>query len=198
METNDHANILSKLGVAIDGSLAEWEAYLATLADQATYQTIISGDIQDTATKTAALRHLLEVLPCRHAALVIAYGDPKITFIELDRPCGNLLSELQDPRSDVDFGSWFNRVLPGKKLIKSITQYEADIRSAEQGRLQELNRLKAQHFALTMVLKDGELGADEVGKLLDAMEEIGVPLDIPGASADLEDEADGCLPAAGG
>ena len=189
METNDHANVISKLGVAIEISLTEWETYLATLADQATYEAIISGEIHDTATKREALRHLLEVLPCRHAALVIAYGDPKVNFIELDRPCGDLLSELQGPKSDVDLGSWFNRVLPGKKLIKTISQYEIDIRSAEQGRLQELNRLKAQQFALTMVSKDGELGANEVGKLLDAMEEIGISLDIPGAFTDVGDEA---------
>ena len=198
METNDNATILSKLGVAIDASLADWEIYLATLADQTTYEAIIAGDIQDTATKTEALRHLLEVLPCRHAALVIAYSDPKINFIELNRPCGNLLKELQDPKSDVDLGSWFNRVLVGIKLVKSITQCEADVRSAEQGRLQELNRLKAQHFALSMVSEDEELGANEVGKLLDTMEEIGVPLNVPGAFADLGDEAEGCLRTAGG
>jgi hypothetical protein len=198
METNDRSNVLAKIGVAIDTSLREWEEYLATIADQASYETIISESIQDTTTKTKALRHLLEVLPCRHAALVIAYGDANIKFIELDRPCANLFAELQKAKSDVDLGTWFNRVLLGKKLVKTISQYEADVHSAEQGRLQELNRLKAQHLALTMVSKDGELGANEVGKLLDAMEEIGVPLEIPGAFADFRDEADECLPAAGG
>ena len=166
METNDHGNILSKLGVAIDTSLTEWEDYLAIIADQATYEAIISDKLEDTTTKTKALRHLLEVLPCRHAALVIAYNDPNINFIELEHPCANLLAELQGTKSDVDLGTWYHRVLAGKKLVKAITQHEVDVQSAERGRLQELNRLKAQRFALNMVSKDGELGAKEIGKLL--------------------------------
>jgi hypothetical protein len=176
MATNNDFDLLPKLGIAIDASLAAWEAYMETLTDQPTYEAIMSNNIQDTSTKAQALLHLLETLPTRHAALVISYGDAKIKFVELSNPCANLLQELQNPESDVELTSWFNRTIKSKKLVNCISQVETDIKTAEQGRMQELKRLKASHLSLTVVYKDGELGSKDIDKLLDAMEEIGVDL----------------------
>jgi hypothetical protein len=151
----------------------------------------MSNNIQDTSTKAQALLHLLETLPTRHAALVISYGDAKIKFVELSNPCANLLQELQNPESDVELTSWFNRTIKSKKLVNCISQVETDIKTAEQGRMQELKRLKASHLSLTVVYKDGELGSKDIDKLLDAMEEIGVDLGVPGAFIDVTDGSDG-------
>lgn len=194
MATEDDSSILLKLGAAIDTSLVEWEVYLETLTENSTYEDIILNDIQDATTKANALLHLLDVLPTRHAALVISYGDANIKFLELSLPSANLLAELQNPESDVELKAWFNRTMMSKKLSKSISQFEKDILAAEQGRLQELRRLKAIHFSLTKVSKDGELGSKVVEKLLDAMEEIGISLMVPGAfsdtSTDVRERAD--------
>lgn len=175
MKKDDMA-LLPKLGIAIDTSLATWESYTETLADQPTYESIISTDLQDTSTKAKALLHLLDTLPSRHAALVVAYSDDKLEYVGLSDICTNLLEELQKPESDVELDSWFNRTLAGKKSVTTVVQLEKDIRSEEQGRLQELRRLKASQLALMSVYQDGELGDNEVEKLLDAMEEVGVHL----------------------
>jgi hypothetical protein len=191
MATKNDFELLPKLGIAIDASLVAWEAYMETLTDQSTYEAIITNNIQDTSTKANALLHLLETLPTRHAALVISYGDEKIKFVELSNPCANLLQELQKPESDVELTSWFNRTIKSKKLVNCISQVETDIKTAEQGRMQELKRLKASHLSLTMVHKDGELGSKDIDKLLDAMEEIGVDLAVPGAFIDVAEGSDG-------
>ena len=94
MATKNDFDLLPKLGVAIDISLATWEAYMDTLTDQPTYEGIISNNIQDISTRAKALLHLLEPLPTRHAALVISYSDAKVNFVELSKPCANLLEEL--------------------------------------------------------------------------------------------------------
>ena len=188
MNTRDGSTFLTKLGIAIDTSLTTWLAYVDTLTEELTYQAIISNDIQDATTKAKALLHLLEVLPTRHAALTISYGDSKLKFVELSAECANLLRELQKPESDVELSSWFNRTITSKKLVNSIAEFERNIQTEEQGRMQELRRLKAIHLGLTRVFEDGELGEKEVGKLLDAMEEVGVSLAVPGAFAELADE----------
>jgi hypothetical protein len=187
METIDTMNFLLKLGIAIDSSLAAWKGYLDTLPEQLTYEAIIANDIQDATTKAKALLHLLEVLPSRHAALIISYGDSTLKFIELSAQCANLLSELQKPESHVELKSWFNRTITNKKLVNSIAQFERDVNTEEQGRLQELRRLKAIYLGLMSVYEDSELGEKEVEDLLDAMEEVGVSLAVPGAFTELAD-----------
>ena len=191
MATKNDFDLLPKLGTAIDISLASWEAYMETLTDQPTYEAIISNNIQDTSTKAKALLHLLETLPTRHAALVISYSDAKVKFVELSNPCANLLEELQNSESDFELKSWFKQTIKSKKLVNGISQVERDIQTAEQGRMQELRRLKASHIGLTTVYEDGELERKEINKLLDAMEEIGVDLVVPGPFIGLADEANG-------
>ena len=195
METKDTMNYLLKLGIAIDTSLAAWKEYLDTLPEQLTYEAIISNDIQNATTKAKALLHLLEVLPTRHAALTISYGDSTLNFVQLSAPCANLLRELQKPESHVELKSWFNRTITSKKLVNSIAEFERDVETEEQGRLQELRRLKAIHLGLTKVHEDGELGEKEVEKLVDAMEEVGVSVAVPDAFTEL---ADGTTSESGG
>ncbi len=181
-------NLLLKLGIAIDASLATWTEYLGTLAEQPTYEAIISKDIQDANARANALLHLLETLPTRHAALAISYDDSKLKFIELSVPCANLLGGSRKPELRVELDSWFTKTITSKKLVNSITQFERDVQTEERGRQQELRRLKAIHLALTKVCEDGELGENEVAELLDAMEEVGVCLAVPGAFTDLVEE----------
>ena len=191
MENKSDTNLLCRLGIAIDLSLTMWEEYVETLKEQPTYETIMLNDLQNPDNKPKALLHLLETLPTRHAALVLSYSDSKTTFIELPRPCTNLLSELRSNKSNVELASWFNRTLPAKRLMSSISHFERDIKIAEDGRSQELRRLKAVHYGLTKVVDEGSVvGVKAVGKLLDAMEEIGVSLEDSGEFDELEDGAD--------
>ena len=181
MEINDITTLLPKLGIAIDTTLAAWEAYLDTLSKQPTYESIISQESKEVSTKVKALLHLLEDLPLRHAALVQSYCDNKLSFIELSDQCADLLQELQKPESEVDLEEWFSKALTGKKFVKEVATLENEIRDEEQGRLQELRRLHAIQTALMGVLADGELGVKEIEALLEAMEAIGVSLAGSGA-----------------
>ena len=149
MATKSGFDSLPKLGIAIDTSLASWEAYMETLTDQPTYESIISNNnTQDTFTKAHALFYLIETLPTRHAVLVISYSDTKVKFVELSNPCANLFEELQKPDSDAELKAWFDRVMTSHKLINGIAEIERNLEMVEQGRMQELKRLKASHVSL--------------------------------------------------
>lgn len=189
MESDDHLTLLPKLGTAIDAALQSWNSHTATAAQYPTYESIISGDIKDISTKVQALKHVLETLPSRHAALVQSYNDPELDFIELSDLCGNLLEELQSPEPDVELGEDFNKIFMSKRFIKSVVALEKEIRDEELWRSQELNRLKASQACLTKVREDGELDKRQVRALVDAMEEIGIPLIGFGLGDKVADEA---------
>lgn len=189
MAEHDHVTLLPKLGAAIDTALASWEAYLETLTEQPTFETIIADDTKDLSTKIQAIQHLLETLPSRHSALVNSYADDKLDVMELSDHCIVLLEELQKPRSERDLDGWFDKVLSSKRLATSIKELEKELQAEEQWRAQVLRRLKGQHMALMMVRADGELGRREVEALLDAMEALGVSL--IGSGAVHEEAVDG-------
>ena len=174
MTETDSNTLFNKFGDAVDNSLAAWESYLETLTGQPTFESIVSDNSKDASTKIKALQHILETLPSRHATLAQAYCDTEIKFAELSDTCTNLLEELQKPASNLDLSAWFKQVITGKKFISGIDAIEKDIGVEEQGRLQQLRRLKAVHVSLLAVLADGELGDKEVEVMLEAMEELGV------------------------
>ena len=181
MQVDDVSTLLPRLAVAIETSLAAWEAYLEDVSGQATYETIISSDIKEVGTKVKALEYLLDVLPSRHMALVLAYCDSENNSSELSDVCATLLEELQKPGSDLDLEAWFSKTITSKRFIKDIVGLEKDLKDDEQSRLQDLRRLKAVHSGLMEVLADGELAVEEVDALLTAMEEVGVSLAGSGA-----------------
>lgn len=175
MDVDNHLTLLPKLGSAIDATLQSWNAYIAAVSQWPTYENIITGDIKDKATKSQALKHLLETLPTRHTALVHSYNDPELGFVELSEVCARLVEELQSPDSEVDLDKDFNK-LAGTSFIKTVVSLERKIADEEQWRSQELNRLKASHTCLMTVREDGELEKGEVRALVDAMEAVGIPL----------------------
>ena len=173
---NNYFSLLPTLGTAIDASLSEWESYLKRLDANISYELISSNDTKDPATKVRSLEYLLGTLPSRHAQLVRSYNDPDLEAVELSELCSNLLEELQSPKSEVELGAWFSRVLWSKRFVSGVMQLEKDIKDREQGRLQELRRLGGIHFSLMIVHEDRELGWPEVEALLEVMEAVGVSL----------------------
>ena len=194
MNNTNYITTLPRLGTTIDTALATWETYLQTLTEHPTYESIVSNTTKDIATKVKALQHVLDTLPARHKALVQSYSDTNLEPVELSNICANLLEELKNPRSGLELDAWFTKTLATKKTTTGIAQLEKDIMDEEQGRLQELRRLKAIHMSLTSVLADGELGKKEVDMMLDAMEELGVSLADCGADTEVAGSGDkeGC------
>ena len=185
MAASGSASLLTRLGAAINNSLAAWELYLETFTENPTYDSIISTDTKDVTTKVKALQYLLETLPSRHTALAQSYCDTSLNFAELSDICRNLLDELRNPASDLDLNAWFNKIVISKRFVDGILTLGKDIGEQEQGRLQQLRRSKAIHVSLVAVLKDGELGKKEVDKMLEAMDELGVSLADTGVTGEL-------------
>jgi hypothetical protein len=174
MDAEDYIALMTKLGVAIDAAIAHWETYLAEYEDHPSYENIIPLDKPDSSTKAKALQYLLQTLPDRYAALVRSYTDLDLEQVQLPDVCGNLLDELQSENHDVDLTAWFKTPLVGKKSFDRIQSVEKEIKDMEAARKQELHRLKANHLMMMEVLSDGELGMEDVERLLDAMEAMGV------------------------
>ena len=191
MTADNYYTLLPRLGYAIDAALEAWTSHTGTVVEQPTYESITSSNTKDISVKVQALTHVLETLPARHAALVRSYNDPELDLIELPEVCANLVEELQSPQQELELDQDFNKILASKRFAKSIATLEKELGDEEQWRSQELRRLKASHLCLMSVREDRELKQSDVAVLMDAMEEIGVPLIGFGADGKMTDGLEG-------
>lgn len=136
MPTNTSLSI--RTGTAIDTSLATWQTYLETVAQDLSYDAILADDAKTPSTKVQALRHLLESLPARYAALRHSYCDPELEIVMLSDQCAGLLEELDNAECPVELSQWFNFVT-SKRFISTAVQLEKEMREEEQSRLQEVS-----------------------------------------------------------
>ena len=176
MEALDHLSLLPLMGIAIDDALTKWETHLKDHEKTPAYDSLIDTESKDTETKIQALKHLLDALPARYNALVRGSRDSGTEFFTLPEQCADLLKDLNNPDPDLALDDWFNKVIYAKAFVKNIMRVEKGIRDDEQERLQFLKLMKANHKGLVLVHNDGELGPDEVEKLMDAMVEHGVSM----------------------
>lgn len=131
----DHDLLLVKLGAAIDSALGIWTSWTTAIARFPTFESITQGEQKDTATTVKALECIVDTLPTRHRALVHAYKDAKVDFIELPATCANLLEELELAESGFDIGNELAKKLTSKRFKDSVLALEKQISAEEQGRI---------------------------------------------------------------
>lgn len=162
------ATDLSKLGLIIETELQSWLTHLSHLP-QTTISTLTDNTLQ---TKTSALIHILETLPCRHRALVHAYNQDQI---DISDTCSLLLEGLKNEAETLDLSGFYDhKLFRGKKFRQEAMAMEEEVRELEKGRLEELKELMGMFEELVILRDEGMLEERELRMLVEAMDDVGL------------------------